>query len=97
MPVPPPSIRPSGTVGIGGSLARPKATSAAAKGITSVSQMQQSSHIYQVGDRTSMHGSSDTAGSHGIGSIAQALKKGGGLGGPIKPGGGTRPIMPLLK
>ncbi len=95
MAISPPPIRPSGTVGIGGSLGRPS-TPAAPKGLTSISQMHESSHIYQVGDSTSMHGASDSAGSHAIGSIAQTLKK-GGLGGAVKPSGGTRPIMPLLK
>ncbi len=98
MSLTPPPRRPSGTIGIGGSLGRPStpAPSSAPKGLTSISQMHESSHIYQVGDSTSMHGSSEGAGSHAIGSIAQTLKK-GGLGGPTKPSGGTRPIMPLLK
>jgi hypothetical protein len=59
--------------------------------------MHESAHIYQVGDSTSMHGSSESAGSHAVGSIAQTLKKGPSLGSPTKPSGGSRPIMPLLK
>ncbi len=82
----------------GGMANRPGIAGGNQKAITSISQTQQTAHIYQSGDKTGMYSGSQQAGVGSVVSIGQMNKKpGGGIAGRPGVAGGSKPIMPLLK
>ncbi len=87
--------------GLGGNL-RPGSSLSANKpqGISSISNMSSSAHIYTSGDNTGIYNGNDRAGSHSFGSINSVINRSKNPPtSSISPGGhigANKPIMPPI-